>query len=77
MDEEAEYQKAYEYYERKPKATCPQCKSNEFTVPAIFGFPGEELIRLADEGKVQLMGCVAASEEEPAGYCQKCETLIP
>lgn len=76
MDEEAEYRKVAEYYERKPKATCPQCKSNEFSVPVAYGFPGDELLRLAEEGKVQLMGCVM-SEEEPAGYCHKCDLLIP
>ena len=76
MDEEAEYKKVAEYYESKPKATCPQCKSNEFTVPAIYGFPDEVLFRLADEGKIQLMGCVGP-EEEPKGYCTKCDLLIP
>lgn len=55
--EEIQYKKLLEKYENQSKVICPKCQTNEFSIPVIYGKPGKEMIRLAEEGKVKLMGC--------------------
>jgi hypothetical protein len=35
---------------------CPECGSNEYVVPIVYGYPSEELFEAADRGEVCLGG---------------------
>lgn len=50
---------------------CPACASAQ-TIPIIYGLPGEELGRQAEEGTIALGGCVV-SDDDPQWKCRACQ----
>ena len=51
--------------------SCPVCAS-PYTIPIIYGLPGEELGRQAEEGSIALGGCVV-SDDDPQWKCRACQ----
>jgi hypothetical protein len=49
---------------------CPLCHKNDNVIPFIYGKPGKELIKLANEGQVKLAGC-SLSNTSPKFYCKR------
>jgi len=59
-----------EYFEELYKSKiCPLCHKTENVVRFVYGKPGKELIKLADEGKIKLAGCML-SNTSPKFYCK-------
>ena len=52
------------------KASCPVCKSNSDVVGILYGRPGPQAIKDANEGKIVLRGCSPKPEN---WYCKKCK----
>ena len=55
---------------KKTKPSCPSCKSKK-VIPVIYGLPGNELMKEAEEGKVALGGCVINGNES-MWHCIEC-----
>jgi hypothetical protein len=51
------------------EGVCPHCHKKEFVIPIRYGKPGTALIKLAEQGKVKLGGCVL-SAKSPKFYCK-------
>jgi hypothetical protein len=76
MEDEDYYKRFLKQYEAMPKVICPKCKTNDFVIPIRYGLADRILIRVAEEGKVKLMGC-SLPPKIPSGYCKNCERNIP
>lgn len=55
---------------KKNKRKCPRCGSIRI-VPIFYGLPGEEALRLIEERKAIMGGCVL-SHESPRYACMDC-----
>jgi len=51
---------------------CTKCSSNVKVVPIEYGYPGPEMWKDYDMGKIKLGGC-GIIENAPKFYCNKCE----
>jgi hypothetical protein len=49
---------------------CPQCGSEQ-TVPIVYGLPGDELLKEAEQGEVELGGCCMRGND-PNWVCREC-----
>lgn len=49
---------------------CPRCGSEDI-VPIVYGYPGPELVKESEAGKVRLGGCIV-SEDNPTHACKRC-----
>ena len=56
-------------YKRKPKK-CPACGSEKI-LSIVYGYPGDELSRDAQAGKVILGGCCVTGDD-PIWQCGSC-----
>jgi ribosomal protein S14 len=62
--------------ERKKKAPgeskhrCPFCGSGD-VLPILYGLPGLEMAKDAEEGKIVIGGCIV-DPEYPTSRCKKC-----
>lgn len=50
--------------------SCPKCKETVSVIRIIYGRPGPQAQKDAEEGKVKLGGCSMGVERN---YCKKCE----
>lgn len=60
--------KLFEYLTEKPK--CPKC--GEKMLDIIYGLPGEEAMKLVENKKAILGGCMTTGND-PKYYCSKCK----
>jgi Zn finger protein HypA/HybF involved in hydrogenase expression len=61
-------------YQSMPEAkNCPKCHSKN-VVPIVYGYPTEETIKLADEGKIVHGGDVVCSRPPPKWHCVDCSS---
>lgn len=49
---------------------CPRCRSRR-VVPIAYGLPGDELMRAAQAGRIELGGCEVC-EDAPNWHCRAC-----
>ena len=49
---------------------CPVCWATN-AIPIVYGFPGSEMIELAEQGEVALGGCVIGADA-PVWRCREC-----
>jgi hypothetical protein len=56
---------------RKKRPICPECAS-ENVARIVFGYPGRELMELAERREIVLGGCLL-SDKEPQWHCKDCE----
>ena len=54
----------------RQKLHCPNCDAPN-PVPIVYGMPGPELAKKAEEGRVVLGGCCVTGED-PQWRCRKC-----
>lgn len=54
----------------RAKRICPECGSVS-VVRIVYGYPGSELIRQAEAGKIWLGGC-CVSGNDPEWHCKEC-----
>lgn len=57
---------------KKSPETCPECESLE-VVPILYGYPMPEAMAAANEGKIELGGCLVG-ERDPQRHCKACGT---
>jgi len=55
---------------KKSKRKCEECNSID-VVPIVYGYPMEELLKEAEEGKVSLGGC-CVTDDDPKWHCNAC-----
>lgn len=55
----------------KKNRGCPSCKSGQ-VVPIVYGLPGVELAKQAEEGLIGLGGC-CVDDDNPGWMCKACE----
>jgi hypothetical protein len=58
--------------ERSRKKACPKCSNKDSVVEIVYGFPGSDLIEMAQRGEILLGGC-CIFEDAPEYYCKKCD----
>jgi hypothetical protein len=58
--------------QRKPPESCPECGSLDI-IPIVYGYPGEEMMEAAKQGKIALGGCVIGGRD-PQKRCKACGT---
>lgn len=56
---------------RKKRPVCPQCGSDRIA-RIVFGYPGQELMKLAQRREVVLGGSWL-SKEDPQWHCKDCD----
>ena len=56
--------------EQDQERLCPSCGASTF-LPIEYGLPGPDLIKEAEEGRVELGGCVI-EEGSPRWSCEVC-----
>ena len=49
---------------------CPSCGAST-RLPIVYGLPGPDLMKEAEEGRVELGGC-AIEEDSPRWSCEEC-----
>ena len=54
----------------KSKPRCPLCDSDE-VLPILYGLPGPEMVKEAEEGKIAIGGCIV-DPDYPTSRCEKC-----
>jgi len=57
---------------KRPKPTCPNCKSSRPVIPIAYGMPPPDIMEKATKGKVVIGGCCLFGND-PNWYCKKCE----
>jgi predicted RNA-binding Zn-ribbon protein involved in translation (DUF1610 family) len=57
--------------ELSESSNCPNCGEPRL-VPIVYGFPGDSLMRLAQQGVVQLGGCIVGGDD-PQFHCPACD----
>ena len=53
---------------------CPNC-GDQRLVPIVYGFPGESLMGLAEQGMVELGGCLVGPDD-PLLVCSACHHSV-
>ena len=61
---------------RVQERECPSCHVQIVPVPIAYGYPGVELIELAEAGRVRLEGCMVGPES-PDLACPACDAQLP
>ena len=56
----------------KSERTCPVCKKSNQVVEIVYSFPSDELIRMYEQGKIKLGGCMIFNNS-PKNYCKRDE----
>ncbi len=49
---------------------CPICKKTDMVIPIVYGYPGPELFKMSEKGKIKLGGC-CISPENTEWYCKR------
>lgn len=57
---------------KRRKKACPKCGSMD-VVPILYGYPGPEMMEMANKGKIELGGC-CVSNDDPQTLCKVCGT---
>jgi hypothetical protein len=61
-----------EHQDKPTTPPCPQCGKTDKVIPIIYGYPGEDLFRDQQAGKVRLGGCcVSGDGKDPQWYCKR------
>ncbi len=51
---------------KERKANCPICGNNDEVIPIVYGYPSQETMKKAGEGRFRLGGCTVMVEEDIA-----------
>jgi hypothetical protein len=61
-----------EHQDESTTPPCPHCGKTDKVVPIIYGYPGEDLFRDQQAGKVRLGGCCGSGDgKDPQWYCKR------
>ena len=61
-----------EHQDKPTTPPCPHCGKTDKVIPIIYGYPGEDLFRKQQAGKVRLGGCCVSEDgKDPEWYCKR------